>query len=79
MNGLSPMKLLLFLLLSLTTLRVEAFCVSLNHEAMANSGSCTESKLDCCKLFNNSAGTFDDGAGGCDCCCSSCARIARGL
>lgn len=66
------MKSLLFLLLSLVTLRVEAVCVSYS-QAMANNGSCTESKPDCCTLFPHSAGRFDDGAGGCDCCCSSCA------
>ena len=66
------MKRLLFLLPSLVTLRVEAVCVSYN-QSMANNGSCTESKPGCCMLFPDSAGTFDDGAGGCDCCCSSCA------
>ena len=59
-------------LLSLVTLRVDAVCVSYN-EAMANNGSCTESRPGCCTLFPDSAGTFDDGAGGCECCCSSCA------
>jgi len=61
-----------FLFLSHVTLRVDAVCVSYN-EAMANNGSCAESRPGCCTLFPDSAGTFDDGVLGCDCCCSSCA------
>ena len=56
---------MLLLVISLVALRVEAVCVSYNE---AN-GNCVETRKGCCSLFPDSTGTFDDGVGGCSCCC----------